>query len=584
MKQTLKFGAIPLLALVSLSACTDDKYDLSDIDTTTTIKVKDLVLPVNVEPITFGDIITINDDDQIKVVEINGQKYYAVSEGGTFTSSDITIDKFVSPSPQLQSYKVQFRGVGAPIPSGSSVEMPFPDKIIRKVTYKAESLDEAIESVDEIFLEGTSFNIYFSTDEIANADLSVKNVSLKLPVGLEVTSVKPAGTYDVETGRCVVSNVPLKGGKGAIEIDIASINLNDDDSKITDDPHDLIITTSIDIESASFQVDAKGTGATLPSNIDVDIDYGLDDMEINGISGTVNYALDNIHIDPVDLSNIPDIFSQEGTNIVLDNPQIYLNFNNPVANYHLDYQVGLSLTSERDNEAPKTFSLDDGTFKVGYSNGVAGPYDFCLSPKAPQTYLEGFEGAKHVSFSDLGEVLSGNGLPKKIQITLPDTRIYSQYVDHFKLGEENKLDGMRGRWEFFAPLALTSDGGNDSKIIYSKTQDGWSDEEVDAITIEVLQLTATVDSDLPVSATLSGYPIDINGNQINGAKFEPVVIPAGAKNHEIVLSLTGKVSHLDGITYTAEITGSNGEALSPNQKLSLKDIRVKVSGNYTKEF
>ncbi|MDE6793360.1 MAG: hypothetical protein K2J48_09800, partial [Muribaculaceae bacterium] len=117
---------------------------------------------------------------------------------------------------------------------------------------------------------------------------------------------------------------------------------------------------------------------------------------------------------------------------------------------------------------------------------------------------------------------------------------------------------------------------------------GWSDDEVDAIEIEALQLSATVDSDLPVDAILSGYPIDKNGNKINGAEFEPLTIPGGAKNQSIVLKLNvtpGKpVKGLDGITYKAELVASSSDALSPDQSFTLKNIQIKVSGNYTKEF
>ncbi|MDE5887636.1 MAG: hypothetical protein K2H46_08630, partial [Muribaculaceae bacterium] len=166
--------------------------------------------------------------------------------------------------------------------------------------------------------------------------------------------------------------------------------------------------------------------------------------------------------------------------------------------------------------------------------------------------------------------------------------IYTQHVEHFDLGSENKLSGLKGKWEFLAPLALASDGGNKSRIIYSRTQDGWSDDEVDAIEIEALQLSATVDSDLPVDAILSGYPIDKNGNKINGAEFEPLTIPGGAKNQSIELKLNvtpGKpVKGLDGITYKAELVASSSDALSPDQSFTLKNIQIKVSGNYTKEF
>lgn len=44
------------LAAIALTACVDDKYDLSDIDTTVQVEVNDLTLPVNIDPFTMSSI------------------------------------------------------------------------------------------------------------------------------------------------------------------------------------------------------------------------------------------------------------------------------------------------------------------------------------------------------------------------------------------------------------------------------------------------------------------------------------------------------------------------------------------------
>ena len=49
-------GTSALLAL-GLTACVDDNYDLSDIDTTTRVSINDLVVPANIDEVTLGDII-----------------------------------------------------------------------------------------------------------------------------------------------------------------------------------------------------------------------------------------------------------------------------------------------------------------------------------------------------------------------------------------------------------------------------------------------------------------------------------------------------------------------------------------------
>lgn len=48
MKHYLLYAA-GLIAAASVTSCVDDKYDLSDIDTTARIQVDNLTIPVNVD-------------------------------------------------------------------------------------------------------------------------------------------------------------------------------------------------------------------------------------------------------------------------------------------------------------------------------------------------------------------------------------------------------------------------------------------------------------------------------------------------------------------------------------------------------
>ena len=88
MNQKLQKIFLPALALASLtlSGCIDDKYDLSDVDTTIGIQVSNLTIPVNLDAITLSNILSLDDGSVIK--DVDG--YYAVLINGDFTSSDIS--------------------------------------------------------------------------------------------------------------------------------------------------------------------------------------------------------------------------------------------------------------------------------------------------------------------------------------------------------------------------------------------------------------------------------------------------------------------------------------------------------------
>lgn len=54
-------AGIPLL----MSGCVDNDYDLSNVDTTSEIKITDLVLPVNIDAVTLNDIFDIDEESEI---------------------------------------------------------------------------------------------------------------------------------------------------------------------------------------------------------------------------------------------------------------------------------------------------------------------------------------------------------------------------------------------------------------------------------------------------------------------------------------------------------------------------------------
>ena len=51
--------------MLLFASCIDNNYDLSDIDTTSRFEVKDLVIPVNLDPIMMSDLLEIKEGDNI---------------------------------------------------------------------------------------------------------------------------------------------------------------------------------------------------------------------------------------------------------------------------------------------------------------------------------------------------------------------------------------------------------------------------------------------------------------------------------------------------------------------------------------
>ncbi|MDE5972545.1 MAG: hypothetical protein K2G94_07340, partial [Muribaculaceae bacterium] len=79
---------------VGLSGCIDDKYDLSDIDTTARINFNDLVLPVKMAPVELQNVIEADASDDLESdaefrYNVETGEYY-IQTDGTFDVDDIT--------------------------------------------------------------------------------------------------------------------------------------------------------------------------------------------------------------------------------------------------------------------------------------------------------------------------------------------------------------------------------------------------------------------------------------------------------------------------------------------------------------
>ena len=64
MHKTRKLStAFVVVTVLSLCSCFNNDYDLSDIDTNVRVQAKDLVIPINMSPITLERVLDIDDSE-----------------------------------------------------------------------------------------------------------------------------------------------------------------------------------------------------------------------------------------------------------------------------------------------------------------------------------------------------------------------------------------------------------------------------------------------------------------------------------------------------------------------------------------
>jgi hypothetical protein len=558
----------------------DSDYNLSDIDTTTQIRVNDLTIPVNIDNITLDDIISPSDDSRIKEYDYNGTKIYAVIEDGSFSSNNIEVPKFTAASPNIESTYATLTAE-----SSGSNEVHFALIPLESTfKYDFQNIDKAVHDISGLYTTNLTYKIKLDFSGIAPyvSSSKVKNLYISIPKGLQCTVT--AGSYNATEGKISVAELPLNNGCGEIDVTASYIDLKSNGVNFSYDTHSATMESAIIIDAGKIEATPKTSinANDFPRQLPLTVSYELSDVNVTAFTGAIEYDLDGININPINLSDMPDFLSQEGTSIFIDNPQIYLQLNNPVNDEKLSCSAGITLTAIREYESDKSFSLDNGSFTVGY-NHSSGLYNYVFSPKNPAYPLSDFaDNITHEPFTSLSDILAGDGVtskvPDKVNINISNPQIPLQSVTGFKLGRP--IDKVEGKYQFFAPLSLKAG----SLIVYSDVIDGWNDEDVDAITIETLKVKANVTTDLPLEATVKIFPIDKDGNDIKDVEIEGGFIPANASNYELNVTATGVITHLDGIRIEARVQSDEANTLTPNKTITLSNIRPTVSGTYTKKL
>ena len=594
MSHWLKTCAIALFPAMALTGCVDDNYDLSDVDTTSRIPVDNLVIPINIDEITMSDIIDIDDDSKIKIVTVDGKEFYALSETGSFNSDAIHVNKIMAQAPVLAPTSKTLTSILAG--SGAQKKATSLDGINKyeivdmgnSFDYHTENVDEAIVQLKSVKIAPVDFQIHLTTKNMEDVANSILFTDLVILAPKGMTATPSEGTYDPATGFWTIKSYNVPGTESDIYLNVSAIDMEANGATITADRR-FKFAGDFRVRSGLLTIEAKkdlsGIPMQLPSSLEFEASYTLGDLDITSFSGVIEYNLEGMNVDPVNISDIPDFLDNPETDLLLANPQLYLQLNNPIAGNKLSYQTGIELQAIRD-DAPALDFAPASLINVGFDKGVTGPYNIVLAPsqESLSTPADFKDNLSFVSFPTMGGLLGSadnstvKGLPKQIGISIVSPQIPRQTVTDFALGTD--ITGVNGKYELLAPLALS----DKSVIVYSSTEDGWGSEDLDAVTINKLSATLNVTNSTPLDATLVAYPIDRNGKRIPGVEVTAKGIKGNTTNQPVTIEMTGVIRNLDGVIFEATVRSASGQTLAPSETITLHNVRACVSGWYEKEL
>jgi len=502
-------AGLPLAGMLLLTGCVDENYDLSDIDTTTEMKIDNLVLPINLKPVTLDKVIDVDDSDPDATIvkwpqgAPLGEQYYAVRKTGTFHSNPTSIDPVNAPVPEhingieqdVTGTPISFADNARKRVSGEFNAVKYNiSKQHTEFKYKVTDVDPAIQSLEKTELNPDKLlttTVTLTSPDVENSAEKVRfeGLILDLPLGMH--------------GKCMLNGVEYSANEEEIDGTLhnalrlpvieqtghsASIELITDYIDFTRDteafgPNGIRIVNGAFDFSANIGVikgnlivfpNLSSSVSDLPTSMKFAVDYDMSEFTIDKFSGKIEYRADVDDIDPIDLTDLPDFLAGDETNLIIANPEISLQLSNPAAKYNIACKSGLKIIPVRDDIDGTVCELP-GDFVVGYDKGD-GPYSFILAPHPDKAANpNGYQNPELLTYPTLGNILAGTGLPDQLKIELSNdhTAEPTVYGDAQNFELNKPIDSVDGSYCFFTPLAL-ADG---STIVYDTTVDWNSDED-----------------------------------------------------------------------------------------------------------
>ncbi len=566
------------LCFMMLSSCIDEKYDLDNIDTTAEFKVNDLVIPLNLDEIKLESLIDLDESGDIRVI---GNEYVFVKEG-EFSSAELSVPAIHVPAPVIGSSRVSVNipegiDISADVLAGLNKTYSFAINPAKSsFSNEVSGVAEEIKGIDRVKFDfAITMSYRIDGFEGVLSRYKYKNIKMQLPKGVKC-EVEP-GEYDETTGIFTLAEYDVTGNDASVVFRFKEMDMSQANAEFSADTRTFKFADELRILEGEVEVSTNDIvpGAVLPKSATLVNSYDATDLDIHEFTGKLAYKPKGLEPVSFGIGVMPDLLNQKGTDIRIANPQVYLKFANPMSDYSMSADVVLEVVTKHGDEQTGVYVPDNGVFSVGGSSAVS---YYCLSPSEPSAMQEGYEGAQHVAFTSLSDVLSGDGLPDEIIICADKLEIPVQQVNDLPLGKD--LGKLEGNYKLFIPLCLKEG----STIVYTKTETGWSDSDLEKLSIGKLGLSANVTTDCPVGITFVAYPIDVYGNVVDGISITSIAVPANAQSEPFELMITGDIRHLDGIIFMATAKAEQEQALSPEMKIKLENVKVKVSGNYVTEL
>ena len=580
-----KSTVAPLLACLLLSplaftSCTDDHYDLNEVDSTIGVGSDGLRLPTSsTDEIQLSDVLELNESDVVKIQE-NGD-YMFEQDGGDVTPARPKID-IIQISKQ----------------STTSEALVIPKNLITGIN--AMGKKTGVRKADNIGLEAAVNQFYFSGNKPAEV-LSLKTVSvdaniklavsfssalkscvtkiaklsLNMPSYMSFTASTTSGDLSVNGNKITLANIST-ANEITLNIDINALDFksgNNGTLAIEGGKIKMDGTVVMGVEISPSDINLSGLTS---GDLSITSQIQFPDFKVTGAQGRFSPTIDLGNLGEATINNVPDFLKDGNVVVDLANPQIWLTTNSDLT---LAGYVDGVIKAYKKGQVIASVNVNGINIQANATSKI------CIC-----------RNASLVDGSMFTQVIEVPTLSTLIR-TIPDKLVFEANA---RADSKNEYAITFGRqynispsYTIKAPVAFAED----ARIVYNDSIEDMNKDlkDLDFAEGTYINVDANVENKVPAHLTVSAYAVDVNGKRMNDVSIVVSDVVAGSPNGTtpVVTPLNVKVQqnkpgvlkNVDKLMFTIEGSAKeNGniiEGVTLNaykHTLVARDIVVKVVG------
>lgn len=571
--------------LLTLSGCTNNDYDMKNIDATMGFGSESLVIPnSSTKEIPLKDVLDLEEDGCVKTDEAGNYMFYLT--GGEVEAANPNISPIILQVDNLFDGNIALTSTATSAakakrtPAGS-IHFTSP-----KITmFEYHGYDRAVKSLNEADIDETDLIVKLDFSNIAAAVPTIEKATLKLPAYLNIQQVNGNGNGVPSVDGATINITGISTTR-ALELYLKVNKLDfanqNDHGQLTINNGDIDLTGYLSI---AFVCNVTGA-LTNDTSIKAQIRVANNAITMRTATGIFDPEISLSTLGEVDVTGLPNFLDDDDVVADLDNPQIILTVNN---NMNVAATVSATVISTKENRELARVTLPEMSVA---KNGLS---KICIC-RQKTTELNRLYGEENVyAVSNLSTLI--NRIPDHVKIV--DVRAHAKNeVATIVFGTEYIV---KPSYEVHAPLAF----GEKANIVYEDSFTGWNEDidKLDFAEDAYIEMTAQVENRVPAYLKVTAHAVDAQGNQIDDKlNIEiPEEVAASPDGNAVVttpitMRITPKVKHalkeLDGIVFRMEgaAKSANGNSVTGiglnknTHTLKFSDIKVKVIGQIIGDF